>query len=541
MREGNLILDETAGRTQYFEWGSVEWLYEPEDSASGHPTAAIVTFAVGKTQPAHVHAGFEQFLYILGGVGTQWSAGVPKAVRPGVLIHNPPYVEHAFANSGDVPLRVLTIYLPVPFPLILGETDLRVEETTEEDLDMQELPDVQALQHLQDHVAQAMNMAAITVDSRGKPITRGSGTSEFCRLVRSSPEGLARCLQSGLQAGVRAARLQKPLVFDCYLGLTNVVAPILVKDESIGSVICGQVLLKEPADADMENIANTGLPAEPLESAFRQLPVISKSRIYTAAELLSSISYQLVEIEQRYHSQRRLAQELKTKADMTELLRQTELQALQSQINPHFLFNTLNAIANLALLENAPQTREMVYTLSELMRYALRSASHMVTIREEIAHVKNYLLIQRTRFHDRLESSVQVDPEIMRVPLPPLTLQPLVENAVVHAFKEHKSGQITLIARRQDSRCVIQIHDNGMGMTEEKVQKILLDSEHPSAGIGIRNVRRRLQHHFGKESSFEITSTWGEGTTVCLKVPFGKEPANDREPVPSNTKDHPGG
>ena len=532
-------MDEPAGRTQYFEWGSVEWLYEPEDRASGHPSAAIVTFAVGKTQPAHVHAGFEQFLYILDGIGTQWSAGVPKAVRPGMLIHNPPYVEHAFANSGDVPLRVLTIYLPIPFPSILGETNLSVGETAEEDLDMRELPNLQALQHLQDRVAQAMNMAAITVDARGTPITRGSGTSEFCRLVRSSPEGLARCLQSGLQAGVRAARLEKPLVFDCYLGVTNVVAPILIKGTSIGSVICGQVLLKEPEDADMENIAKTGFPVEPLQSAFRRLPVISKSRIYTAAELLSSISYQLVEMEQRYHSQRRLAQELKTKADMTELLKQTELQALQSQINPHFLFNTLNAIANLALLENAPQTREMVYTLSELMRYALRSASHMGTIQEEVTHVKNYLSIQRTRFHDRLETSIQVDPEITGVPLPPLTLQPLVENAVHHALKEKRAGQITLTARKQDAWCVIEIHDNGMGMTEAQVQKILQASEEGSStGIGISNVRRRLQHHFGKDFSFEITSAWGEGTTVCLRVPFGKEPAHDREPVPSIARDH---
>ncbi len=514
------MVDEQSGRTQYFEWGSVEWLYEPAESASGHPSAAIVTFAVGKTQPPHVHAGFEQFLYILAGVGTQWSAGAPKAVHPGMLIHNPPYVEHAFANSGDVPLRVLTIYLPIPFPSILGDADLNVGDT--EDLDMQELPNLQALQQLQDRVAQAMNMAAITVDARGKPITRGSGTTEFCRLVRSSPEGLARCLQSGLQAGVRAARLQKPLVFDCYLGVTNVVAPILVKDKSIGSVICGQVLLKEPEDADMDNIA------EPLQSAFRRLPVISKSRIYTAAELLSSISYQLVEIEQRYHSQRRLAQELKTKADMTELLKQTELQALQSQINPHFLFNTLNTIANLALLENAPQTREMVYTLSELMRYALRSASHMVTIQEEVVHVRNYLLIQRTRFHDRLENCIQVDAEIMSVPLPPLTLQPLVENAVVHAFKEKQFGQIALAAHKQDVWCVIEICDNGVGMTEEQVQKILQASEEGSStGIGISNVRRRLQYHFGKDFSFEIASVLGKGTTVCLKVPFVKELVGD--------------
>lgn len=535
-------MDDKGGRTQYFEWGSVEWLYEPEDSATGHPSAALVTSAVGKIQPAHVHAGFEQFLYILSGVGTQWNAGIPKAVRPGMLIHNPPYVEHAFANTGDVPLQVLTIYLPIPYHSIPGETDLEAEQVPESEMDMPELANLQALQHLQDHVAQAMNMAAITIDARGKPLTRGSGTSEFCRMVRSTPEGRARCLQSGLYAGVRAVRLKKPLVFDCYLGVTNVVAPILVKGKSVGSVICGQVLLKEPQVADVENIVKTGLGSEPIKAAFRKLPVISKSRIYTAAELLSSISHHLVEVEQRYHSQRRLAQELKTRSDMTELLKQTELQALQAQINPHFLFNTLNAIANLALLENAPQTREMVYTLSELMRYALRSASRMVTIQEEIEHVKNYLTIQRARFHDRLALNIQVDPQILKVPLPPLTMQPLVENAILHAFEGRKSGQITLAARREESWCVIEIQDNGSGIAEDQLPKILQmagsnSEKEKGASIGIGNVRRRLQHHLGADFSFKIESALGAGTTVRLKIPyaFDQEQAHDRgHPSPSS-------
>ncbi len=515
-------MEDKAGRTQYFEWGTVEWLHEPDDSDTGHPSAALVTVNVGGTQPAHVHAGFEQFLYTVSGVGTQWISGVARIIGPGLLIHNAPNVEHAVANTGAVPLRHLVIYLPTPQRPVLNDTEFLVEEERNWEPDLEGQIDVQVLQMAQDHVAAATDMAASILHMRGQPLTQTSNISEFCRLVCSSAAGMTRCAQSEQQAGLRAARLKKPLIFDCYLGITNVVAPIMVRERSIGSVVCGQVLLKEPADAPMEDIARAGFSVELLRPAFCRLPVISKSRIYAAAELLSGISDHLVEMSLREHSQRRLAQELKTKADMAELLKQTELQALQAQIRPHFLFNTLNTVANLALQENAPQTREMVFTLSELMRFALRSANHLVTVKEEVEHVKNYLLIQRTRFSDRLTISVEVDPAILEVPIPALTLQPLVENAIIHGLRDRRSGEVTLLAWQQGEWAVLEIRDDGIGMTPEKVQETLQDSNHNrerGGSIGLDNVRRRLQHHFGARFSLEIDSTPGQGTAMRIKIP----------------------
>jgi len=512
-------------RTQYFDWGTLEWLYEPQDRISGHPSTAFATLDIGKIQKTHFHAGFEQFLYIVSGVGTQWLSGEAIAISQGMFIHNPGYIEHALANTGDIPLKVLTIYLPLPFPSINSESLRESVIYQEPKLDLHEDSNVQALQLLQDRVSLAMNMASITIDSEGIPVTQGSGYSKFCQLVQSIPEGKKRCAYSELEAGLKSAKQKTSLVFQCYLGVTNVATPIMDKEESVGCVVCGQVLLEDPADSDYTNITNEGFLIDQLRTEFEKLQVVSKSRIYTAAELISSLSNQFLELSKRYQSQLRIADELKAKAGIVELLKQTELQALQSQINPHFLFNTLNSIANLALLEEAPQTQEVVFTLSELMRYALRSANQMVSVSEEIDYIKNYLIIQRARFKDQIELIISIAPEIMEFPLPPLTLQPLVENSILHGLKGRNSGEIRINGILDGGWIIFEVHDDGIGIEKEKINKILraADANFQAKSvnsIGISNVIRRMRHHFGSEFSFNIESSGNNGTKFYLKVPY---------------------
>lgn len=514
-------------RTQYFDWGTLEWLYEPQDRISGHPSTAFATLDIGKIQKTHFHAGFEQFLYVVSGVGTQWLSGEAIAISQGMFIHNPGYVEHALANTGDIPLKVLTFYLPLPFPPASNnaERPLEADNYEEQVLDLHEDSNVQALQFLQDRVSLAMNMASITIDSEGIPVTQGSGYSKFCQLVQSIPEGEKLCAHSELEAGLKSAKQQTPLVFQCYLGVTNVATPIMDKEKSVGCVICGQVLLEDPTDFDYTNITNEGFLIDQLRTEFEKLQVVSKSRIYTAAELISSLSNQFLELSKRYQAQLRIAGELKAKAEIVELLKQTELQALQSQINPHFLFNTLNSIANLALLEEAPQTREIVFTLSELMRYALRSANQMVTVSEEIDYIKNYLIIQRARFKDQIELIISIAPEIMEFPLPPLTLQPLVENSILHGLKGRNSGEIRINGILDGGWIILEVHDDGIGIEKEKINKILRAAdanfqEKSVDSIGISNVIRRMRHHFGSEFSCNIESSGNNGTKFNLKVPY---------------------
>lgn len=217
------------------------------------------------------------------------------------------------------------------------------------------------------------------------------------------------------------------------------------------------------------------------------------------------------------------------KADLEKdrLLKEFELQALQSQINPHFLFNTLNAISKLSLLEGAERTSDLIVSVSNLLRYNLRSLDQPVTLRDEINHVTQYIAIQQARFRDKITFQSKIDPSVLECPLPCLTIQPLVENAFVHGIANKESGAvISLLIRTVGSEVWITVADNGAGMNTA-TRDALLRMEHPeqgrSTGIGMKNVFKRLQLFTGREDLIDIDSELGIGTKITLKLPIRLE------------------
>ncbi|WP_053375450.1 sensor histidine kinase [Paenibacillus sp. FJAT-27812] len=210
------------------------------------------------------------------------------------------------------------------------------------------------------------------------------------------------------------------------------------------------------------------------------------------------------------------------------LVKELELQALQSQINPHFLFNTLNVLSKLALLEGAEKTSDLIVSMSNLLRYNLRNLDQPVTLRDEVAHVKEYFILQQARFRDRIQLVMDIDPSALQQPIPALTLQPIVENAFLHGIEHMESGAgIRLeIARRPDG-VHISVADNGSGMTEEVRQSLMrLESDassKQSTGLGTKNVFKRLQLFYGANELIEIESKLGQGTKVTIRIPKEKE------------------
>lgn len=216
------------------------------------------------------------------------------------------------------------------------------------------------------------------------------------------------------------------------------------------------------------------------------------------------------------------------------LVKELELQALQSQINPHFLFNTLNVLSKLALLEGAERTSDLIVSMSNLLRYNLRNLDQPVTLHDEVAHVKEYFIIQQARFRDRIQLVMDIEPSALQQPIPALTLQPIVENAFMHGIEHMESGAIIRLEIVRDSDGVlISVSDNGSGMTEEIRQSLLrLESEphhKQSTGLGTKNVFRRLQLFYGVHELIEIHSELGKGTTVAIRIPNVKE--NGGEPI----------
>ena len=195
------------------------------------------------------------------------------------------------------------------------------------------------------------------------------------------------------------------------------------------------------------------------------------------------------------------------------LLMQARLDALASQINPHFLFNTLNSVSSLIRM-NPEQARTMVVRLARIMRRRLRSQDHFTSLGEELDFIDDYLAIETVRFGDKLRVVKEIDPTASSIPVPSMLLQPLVENSIRHGLSSKvEGGTITLRARRAGGRLVIEVEDDGVGIPKEELAGVL------GKGIGVTNVKERLEVLYNQDYRMEIDSQPGRGTRIEIEVP----------------------
>ena len=208
------------------------------------------------------------------------------------------------------------------------------------------------------------------------------------------------------------------------------------------------------------------------------------------------------------------------------LASQAEIHALQSQINPHFLFNTLNSINRTVMLGRREQALTMLDSLSVLLRYNLADAQMPALLGEELGITEEYLKIQKMRFSSRLNVDVRHDRKLEQaVTLPRFTLQPLVENAVIHGLEpKEEGGTLILDVRKTGNYIRIRICDNGMGMEKERLEKIRRRlSEKQPERIGVWNIWQRLSLYTGRDDSLKIMSKKGAGTIVSIYLHRGEE------------------
>ncbi|KOO41166.1 sensor histidine kinase [Priestia koreensis] len=207
------------------------------------------------------------------------------------------------------------------------------------------------------------------------------------------------------------------------------------------------------------------------------------------------------------------------------LVKELELKALQNQINPHFLFNTLNALSKLAFIEGAEKTSDLTISVSNLLRYNLQKLDQPVTLREEVENVSEYFAIQKARFRERITFQTVIEEEAMNHLVPCLTLQPIIENAFVHGIEGMEEGAvICLRIQKQEDTVKISIEDNGVGMSEETKQSLLRMEQgavpSTSTGIGTVNVFKRLELFYETNNLVRIESKEGEGTLVMFHLPY---------------------
>lgn len=213
-------------------------------------------------------------------------------------------------------------------------------------------------------------------------------------------------------------------------------------------------------------------------------------------------------------------------------LRKTELKALQAQINPHFLYNTLDSIQWMCEQGNTKDAAEMVRALARLFRISISRGRELITIKEELQHAENYMIIQSYRYRSQFSYSIDASDELMDCLCNKITIQPLIENAIYHGIDRMvDEGEIKITikpAEDTDDDILITVSDNGVGMTKEQCGKILAKDRSDSGGIGVKNVNDRLKIYFGEKYGLSIESELDVGTTVTVRIPkIYKEAQNE--------------
>jgi two-component system sensor histidine kinase YesM len=206
-------------------------------------------------------------------------------------------------------------------------------------------------------------------------------------------------------------------------------------------------------------------------------------------------------------------------------IREAELELLQLQINPHFLYNTLDTIIWLAEGGDEKRVVGMVKSLSAFFRTSLSRGRDIITIKEELLHAKSYLEIQQFRYQDILDYEIDVPDEFGGYSIPKITIQPLIENALYHGIKNKRGGgRITVKGRREGDDIVISVTDDGIGMTEERLEEVIagLNRKQPadSAIYGLYNVNERIRLKFGEKYGITLDSVYGQGSTCNILLPM---------------------
>ncbi|MEL7598095.1 MAG: histidine kinase, partial [Clostridiaceae bacterium] len=268
--------------------------------------------------------------------------------------------------------------------------------------------------------------------------------------------------------------------------------------------------------------------SEPIEKLADQAIKISNGELEMndiEIEGNDEIAYLTMAFNQMIHDIKKLIKEIKDKATLKALLKETELKALQSQVNPHFLFNILSVITESALIEGADKTLSMVEKISGMLRYSLTSFHKEVKLEDELEMVKRYVYLQSQRFGDRIKFEIDLPENIPLIYMTCMTIQPIVENAIIHGLEQKiQGGTIKISLKEEKKYIIIQIQDDGIGIDKEVLDKLFDENNQKNhtghtTGIGINNVYERLKIYFEQENLLLIDSEINAGTCVTILLP----------------------
>ena len=505
---------------QYYNWGEQHWLQLDPDNPEIQPIVSVATVYPGEEQLPHVHSGYIEIIIGLEGLTTHWCNNREIKLSKGNLGYISEGGEHRHINNSDKPASFISIvYSTIPKTL--------KELSTGADIELMEMAKVINLDAIAEKFAKTVNMTVTLIDVAGNFLTEKKNLPDLCLL----------CIrEKGGNCVLHCASPQWPYsekkIFRCKFGVSAIQSPVVVNDRILGYLGCGYGRMSIVIP-QTELMALDKRTASKAQAAYLNLNFMTRNQLISVAETLSLVSASLVQLMDNSLKEKELScyrvslsEEREMQARLHNSLSQARLKFLESQVNPHFLFNTLNTIAQQAEMDGAATLASLTYSLSNLLRLSLGKAESLVTLEEEWSYIKDYLFIQQTRFPDKFDVDIALDPATLQLKIPFMTIMVLIENSILHGFRNvRQQGRLQVCSYKQGQAGIIEVRDNGCGIPEDIAAAVreLPHSEYdpPSLkGIGIKNIFLRLKHYYG--DSFALTHTRLEagGTLARITLPL---------------------
>ncbi|WHH58012.1 histidine kinase [Petroclostridium sp. X23] len=245
-------------------------------------------------------------------------------------------------------------------------------------------------------------------------------------------------------------------------------------------------------------------------------------------DMKKNIKSYIQELNEKAEIEIQLSKEKLKNIEKDKLLKESKLLALQMQMNPHFLFNTLNMVGRTAMLKDTDSTIALIEAISNVLRYNLENKGRTVSLKEEIDSLKAYIFIQQMRFQDRISFVFNRLDWVEGIGIPPMILQPIVENAIIHGLKDKRTkGRIDISVWKEKDHIYIKINDNGRGIEKNTLEGIFEEQEREQrnvkTSIGLCNIKKRLELYFQQKDLIDIQSQLGIGTSVTISIPLEGE------------------
>ncbi len=491
---------------QKTEWGHIEWLHKCKEEAAPSFSVGITSLLQGKRMLKHIHYGIEQFIYILEGDGIYYINEEKKYISKDMCFYMEPDIVHETINTGSVPLKELVVSRPVSYDsgIKLEEDYLNANQRTARLVSVNII--YSAVEAITTLLLESISLPFTIYDDMGEIIIQSRKFSSYCT-AKCNPACNSKSCSCMIQKNFD--KLDKVTQFTCEYGLTVFSYPIIYNGLQLGTISGGHILVSDYTTNEHDDLYDS-----------------PESTVIGIKSLLKQIAKSITSYCSFYES--RMLIEKKDK-DIKEEIRRNETlknnlyvindKVTNLRINHHFLFNTLNSIASMALTGDRSCLYNSIIDLSKMFRYTMTVDLRFVTLTSEIEYLETYLNLQKLRYGDDLEVLYNIEKGMDNIKVPFNFIQPIVENAFTHGFIPSNNKKLIKISvKKVKDKAKIVVLNNGVLLDDITLNRVNRGL-YRNTGHGLSLIYEKLKSAYSDEFSMNITSSTKDDTKVSVIIP----------------------